>query len=448
MLNMDELNQNYIKDRKRQLLAIGFLILVAGIYMATILMKNGEEPQKVTELFFADRMTPAHEELIARYNAENSGKVRVIPVDFPNFDFSTNERKELLARSLRGRETGIDILAVDLIWVQRFAKWSEPLEQYFSDEEIGRILPVALESCYYEGELMAVPFDLVQGVLYYRTDLVGSMKNSAELINKLESGITWEELLAWQRYADQSKPYYIFPAASFEGFICTFTELLLSQNPRYFTDYGFDFNTSEARRSLHFLTDLIHTYKATPTKVADFTDLPSFEYFLLNDAYFVRGWPTYDKDFVDSPIDTNRQKLIRKVMMPHFRGSTPASVFGGWNLMVSKFSSKKAEAIDFIKFLLRTESQELMYSRAGYYPVIGDLYTDPGYQSRYPELKENLKKIGFGVHRPRHEEYTKYSEIMSAWFTEAVQGKVPVEKALINASSAIRSEALEKKNGY
>ena len=44
----------------------------------------------ITEFYFADRITDAHRILIDRYNRLNAGKIRVIPVDFPNIDFSTN----------------------------------------------------------------------------------------------------------------------------------------------------------------------------------------------------------------------------------------------------------------------------------------------------------------------------------------------------------------------
>ena len=162
--------------RLKQTTAVLFLLLVTVIYFSSYFFRNTPLENPVTEIFFADRITPAHLQLIEKYNQLHKGKVKVIPVDFPNFDFSTNERKELLARALRGKETGIDILAVDLIWVQRFAKWCEPLESYFSAEDKNQILTMALQSCYYEGELYAVPFDLVQGVMYYREDLVRKLK--------------------------------------------------------------------------------------------------------------------------------------------------------------------------------------------------------------------------------------------------------------------------------
>ena len=119
------------------------LLLVAILYVVISLLGLRKKPE-ITEIFFADRLTSAHQILINQYNNLNKGKVKVVPIDFSNFDFSTNERKELLARSLRGRGDGIDVFAVDVIWVQRFAKWCEPLDNYFSINERSKILDLTL----------------------------------------------------------------------------------------------------------------------------------------------------------------------------------------------------------------------------------------------------------------------------------------------------------------
>ena len=56
--------------------------------------KSGPQPKEV-EIYFADRFTAAHKILIDEYNKKMKGKVKIVPIDFPNFDFSTNERKFL-----------------------------------------------------------------------------------------------------------------------------------------------------------------------------------------------------------------------------------------------------------------------------------------------------------------------------------------------------------------
>lgn len=416
-----------------------FLLVVSLVYVLIHFIEIYSSSDKVTEIYFADRITKAHKILIDRYNLKMAGKVRVIPIDFPNYDFSTNERKELLARSLRGRGDGIDLFAVDLVWVQRFAKWCEPLDKYFTDEERSRILSSALESCYYDGELVAMPLDLVQGIMYYREDLIKQSENSDEIIEQLQNYITWEDFLLLKNKLP-ANPFYIFPAAEYEGLICSFMEMILSIKPDYFVEYGFNFNTDEAKKSLQFLVDLINKYGATPKIASEFTEIPSYEYFIKNDALFIHGWVSYDKDFEESPFDLEKQKKLRKAPLPHFKDGNPTSVFGGWNLMVSKFSDKKEEVVHFIKFLLSNDSQELFYEQSGFYPVINKIYDDQFYIKKFPEIHKSKDIIKTGVHRPSHVEYTRYSEIMSHFFGMAIRKEISVQESLEKTTNNIQFE--------
>src|SRR3972149_4991754 len=417
-----------------------FLLFVAITYLIIFFLLNSSKKSDVIEIYFADRVTAAHKILIDKYNKLNEGKIKVIPIDFPNFDFSTNERKEMLARSLRGRGDGIDLFAVDLIWVQRFAKWCEPLDKYFSDDEKGKILKSALESCYYEGELVAVPLDLVQGVIYYREDLLKRFKGGDNIIRRINNDITWNEFIKLKNEIKPSTPYYIFPATDYEGLICCFMELLLSLNRNYFSEEGFNLNTYEAEKSLQLLVDFVNKNKATPEIVTEFTEIPSYEYFINNDALFIRGWPSYDKDFKESPFDPEKESHLKKIPIPHFDSGIPTSIFGGWNLMVSKFSNKKEITVDFMKFLLKNESQEIFYRESGYYPIVNSFYENPEYLKKYPEIESFKNFMKTGVHRPAHVDYTRYSKIMSFYFKKAIQNKISVKQALVECTNAIQTD--------
>jgi len=427
-----------IKIKQKWGLLFLLFVTIAYIIISSFLYKSDKD--EVTEIYFADRITAAHKMLIDKYNKLHEGKIKVIPIDFPNFDFSTNERKEMLARSLRGRGDGIDLFAVDPIWVQRFAKWCEPLDKYFSDSERDKILNAALESCYSEGELVAVPLDLVQGVLYYRDDLLRKSKDYKRVVGELKKGITWEEFLKIRNEYSSTSPYFIFPAADYEGLICVYTETLLCLDRNYFVEHGFNFNTAQATRALQLLVDLVNKYRAAPEIVSEFTEIPSFEYFIKNDGLFVWGWPSYDKDFKENPFDLEKENQLKKAPVPHFRSSVPTSIWGGWNLMVSKFSNKKKVVIDFVKFLLKDESQEIFYKESGYYPVSNDFYEKQEYLKKYPEIKDIKEFMKSGVHRPAHIEYTKYSKIMSFYFNRAIQKKISVEQALYECTLAIQTD--------
>ena len=419
---------------------IVILVTLGLLYLVLYSLFVRRPAPGVTEIYFADRVTDAHRILIERYNRLNAGRIRVIPVDFPNLDFSTNERKEILARSLRGAEDGIDLIGVDIVWVKRFARWCEPLGKYFTDEELKRIVPDALYSCHGDSELVAVPLDMVQTTLYYREDLLKSLPGGDEAIRELRSGMAWPDFLKLRLKFGYSGPFYVFPAADYEGFICNYIENLLSLKPDYFSTVGFNFDTPEGRRALQQMVDLLHKDASSPPVVTSFTEAPSYEYFIRNNGLFLRGWTTYDMDFNDQPYDREKQAHMRKAPMPYLPGGSPASLFGGWNLMMPQFSKNKDAVVDFVKFLLRDDSQEVFYSESRYFPVVTSFYEDSASLRKYPEIARIRELMKTGVHRPAVKDYTNYSKIMSHYFSLAIKNKITVDEAVERATRDINAD--------
>ena len=184
------------------------LIIIIFLLMSYLGYFKGQNAN-VSRLYYADNISSAHAELIKRFNLKYKGQIEVIPINLPFSKFSTNERKELLARSLRSKSDLIDVFAVDLIWAPRFAKWCLPLDLYFDSKYLKQIVPNALQSCYYEGQLVAMPLYTDIGLLYYREDLIKKFPNYRELEEKLKKSITWEELLSLgQRASNLRDPSY------------------------------------------------------------------------------------------------------------------------------------------------------------------------------------------------------------------------------------------------
>ena len=96
------------------------------------------------KIYYVDNISNSHQKLVDNFNQNNKGEIEVVPIDIPFYKFSTNERKELLIRALRGKSERLDIFAADIIWVSRFAKWTENLDNYFSQEEKSRLTERAL----------------------------------------------------------------------------------------------------------------------------------------------------------------------------------------------------------------------------------------------------------------------------------------------------------------
>ena len=414
------------------------------IFFLLLILPNFFTKSSTTEeitITYADNLSDAHKILIYKFNEENKGKIKIEPIDLPFDKFSTNERKELLARSLRSKSDKIDIFAVDLIWVARFAKWCEPLNLKELEGIENKLLKYSLESCYYKDKIVALPLYIDIGLMYYRKDILEKIPNFKEFEVELINSITWERFIELGKsLRDKGNPFYIYQAENFEGLVCSLSELLINLDPDFYNS-EINFTSNKAKYALQLLVDLVQKNKLSPNKVTEFKENNSWEYFIKNDGLFLRGWPGFERDRKEMLKKYNIEKSIVKIPLPHLKGSKPTSVYGGWNLMISKFSKHKKEALEFIKFLLREESQKVLYNEAGYLPVLESLYNNKFFLEENPDLKYYEKLLNNGVHRPFLNDYTRISDILSYYSNKAIRGEIDVSSALEAADKYIKTES-------
>jgi len=421
-------------------------VIVFSLYLFILISDSNSSADKVKHIYFVDNISPAHKKVIDLFNQKYKGSIQVESIDLPFSKFSTNERKELFARYLRSKSEQIDVFSVDQIWLPRFARWCEPLDKYLSAEEKETILPNVLHACYYNDTLVAVPLFVDIGLMYYRKDLIGKLPDAAVIEHALKNSISWEEFVSLgKRFRKEKNPFYIFQADNYEGLMCCFNEMLEGlQKPMYNNDSLF-LQSPEAVKSLTLLVDLVHRYKLSPPGVTHFKEMDSYEYFLNHNGVFLRGWPNFLRDYESVYGATGLAKEIGKAPLPHFTGHPTASTMGGWNLMLSKYSVQKREAMIFIKFLMSEEAQKLMYEEGGYVPSNSALYADAGYLQQYPDLKFYQQLFSEGVQRPAHPEYTKISDIISGYLKQSINKTMTPKEALARAEAQIRIEGVFEK---
>ncbi|MEI7906542.1 MAG: extracellular solute-binding protein [Bacteroidota bacterium] len=425
------------------LAAVGLFFGTTAIYLfSTQYGFNGFTGQQstVSKVYFADHISPAHEAVIQRFNQLHHGHIEVIPVNLPFNKFTTNERKELLARSLRSKSDRLDVFSVDYIWTERFAKWCEPLDGYFSEKDKANILSPTLQSCLSDNKLVAMPLYIDVGMMYYRKDFLKKLPDAAQIEDRLKNSVTWDELIALQkRLGMKGRPFYIFQGNDYEGLNCNYFEILASLDENYFKGNKIDLNTPIARRALHMMVDFLYKENIAPSVVTQFDENKSYEYWMKNDAMFVRGWSNFIENYRMLHNDTSSFEYIGRASLPHFAGHKVTSVYGGWNLMVSKFSNNKEAAIEFVRFLQTEEAKKIMFELGDYIPVNKDVYADTAYVKKYPKLLFYRMLIERGFHRPFLADYTKLADIVSHYVNLALKKEMTVEEALTKASSMINS---------
>ncbi len=417
------------------------VILIINLLTLNIFSFNGKQATKV---YYADNISMAHRRVINRFNQKYVGQIEIVPIDLPFTKFNTNERKELITRSLRSRNSRIDIFAIDQIWISRFAKWAEPLKDYFSEQEIAKILPQVLWTCQFENQLLSIPLYLDIGVLCYRKDLLSRIPNSEALIRKIHRSISWQDFIkiaheyrenyGWNQY------WYLFQGDAYEGLICNYLEILASRggelNPKVKTSI-YNSGTIDA---CQFMQDLIHKFKLSPPIATSINEVESYQYAMENNIPFFRGWASSVKDSAAFQGYTDKLDLLEFTVLPHFKNKDYKMVFGGWNLVVSKHSNNKSEAIKFLKFILSEEAQSILYETSGYLPVITGLYQDSTLINQHPHFPFYKIIMEHGIHRPKLPNYTRMSDILSYHINKALKDEMSPEVALQKAAEMISSD--------
>ncbi len=421
---------------------IVFILVITALIITFIIYilphpGNVFQNDRTVRLTYVDHISPAHQQIIDDFNRQYKGKIEVVPVNLPFSKFTTNERKELIARSLRSHSSRIDIFTVDLIWVPRFAKWAEPLDRWIDPVHSGKIMTQALQSCYHNERLVGLPQYLDVGAMFYRRDLLERIPDYEALIKKLRRGISWEELLALKEYFPQSY-LYNFQGKAYEGLMCNYVEIVHGMGGYLQEAQHLNLQHPVQEEALVFLRSLIVEGYA-PQALVDFDENASYEFALLNDIPFFRGWPSFPEEFLKDPRFASKVSFLELAPIPHFEEKTSTSVFGGWNLMISRDCQNKAEAVTFLKYVTDLPAQQALFAKGRYLPVNRAFYERGGIAMDRKNADVLLKMLQNGSYRPALEDYTKNSDIISFYLNRALKGEIESKAALRGAEDFIKS---------
>jgi multiple sugar transport system substrate-binding protein len=432
-----------MKFEKLFYIVISSIVVIAVILVSYIFPPFASQNtmnQTSKKIYFVDHISAAHQKVIQRFNEKYKDQIEVEAIDLPFEKFSTNERKELLARFLRSKSDRIDIFSVDQIWVPRFAKWAIPLERYFTKQQRNSLLESAMESCVVNDTLIAIPLYIDIALMYYRKDLLKKAGDS--YIKKLKESITWDDFISLNKKLSLNQPFFIFQGADYEGLMCIFFEMLLSQDKNIMRKDSIILNTPAAKKTLQLLVDFVLKYNISPEEITKFKENESYRYFLYNNAVFLRGWTSFMNDYKNDTINPDVFANIEPMPTPHFKGFKPASIYGGWNLMISKYSTKIPEVTKFINFLISEEAQKILYENGGFLSINKEIYRDSVFLSKHKELNFYRELLSRGIHRPFLENYTTISDILSYYLNLALRKQISVSEALNKATEKINSETI------
>jgi multiple sugar transport system substrate-binding protein len=366
-------------------------------------------------------------DLLDEFHRENPS----VTVDAEMLPSSTDQQHQYYAINLEGGYGGIDVMALDVIWVQEFARaaWIEDLTGRWPAADRADFLDGPLAVATWRGRVHAVPWYVDAGVLYYREDLLARYG--------IRPPRTLDELAAAARTVmdGERRPGlygFLWQGKQYEGLVCAVLELMRGLGGDVLDSKGnVVLDDPASLRAMARVRALLEAGGVTPAIVTTLDEEASRILFMRGDAVFLRNWPYAWTLFQerDSPVRG-------KVGIGPVPGGVPT--LGGWQLAINRASRHKDMAWRLIEYLSRPRVQRRIAIEAGLKPPRRSLYADRELAATQPFIGRLLPLLEGARPRPVSPYYLMISEELKLELSAAVSGIRPPDEALRRAARRLR----------
>jgi trehalose/maltose transport system substrate-binding protein len=137
------------------------------------------------------------------------------------------ERLALYQQLLAAGSADIDVFQIDVVWPGTLANHFIDLKQFLSDDELGDHFSTVLANDMVDGKLVAAPFFVDAGLLYYRQDLLEKhgMKPPRDWAELTE---TAKMIVAAERPGNAKLQGFVWQGRAYEGLACNSIEWVAS----------------------------------------------------------------------------------------------------------------------------------------------------------------------------------------------------------------------------
>lgn len=327
--------------------------------------------------------------------AENTGNEVEVNRMPSNLDDAIPIYQQLFA----AQSPDMDVLYIDVIWLGMFKNYLLDLAQYAPDEETAAHFGSALDAAKIDDKLVALPFYIDTGMMFYRTDLLEKYG--------YEAPTTWAELTAMAKdIQDQERAAgnddmwgYAWQGRSYEGLTCDALEWIASNGGGTIIDEEgqVTLDNPKAAEALEMARGWVGDI--SPEGVLNYDEEASRALFESGNAVFLRNWP-----YVWGTSQAEGGTLVGKVGLSKLpvgqEGEMSSGCLGPAYLGVSKYSEHKEAAADLVRYMTGQENQKMRVIEGAYNPTITALYEDQEVLDAVPILGRAKDAFAESVPRP------------------------------------------------
>ncbi len=330
-----------------------------------------------------------------------------------------NERLALYQTLLAAQSSDIDVFQIDVIWPGILGGHFVDLRKTLPATAIDGQLETLIANDTVDGRLIAMPWFVDAGLLYYRRDL---LEKHARAVPQ-----TWAELeqtaaaiIKAERTAGAGDLQgFVWQGRAYEGLTCNALEWIASFGGGTIVkdDGSVSIDNPQAVQALNTAAGWVGTI--SPKGVLNYAEEQSRGVFQSGKAVFMRNWPYAWAlaNAEDSPI---RGKVgIARLPMGGGPSARHAATLGGQQLAVSRYSKHPREAADLVRYLTSAQEQKRRAIEGSFNPTRPSLYKDPELLRANPFYQGFLEILQSSVARPSTVTGRRYNQVSSE-FVRAV----------------------------
>jgi trehalose/maltose transport system substrate-binding protein len=359
---------------------------------------------------FTQAMYHGNPEIIDDFTKKTGIAVKLLP--YGNVDMGARRTQHL--NWLREHSETPDVYEADIVDVGTLAPYAADLDPYL-DEDDRRHMPAVMRNLTYEGHVIALPVHTDVLLLFYRTDLLAKYGYS-------HPPRTWDELetmaakiQAGERRAGNHEFWGFVWEGSPQNEGLTYTALVwqASNGGGHIIepDGSISVNNPWTIAVLRRARKWVGTISPPAVTAYQMEDLANA--WLSGRTAFMLNWPHYYSlsQAADSPV---RDKFNVAPIPAGLAGS--AGTLGGWQLLVSKYSTHQKEAVELVRYLTSSEAQLQLGEDFNMMPTRLALYDDPRLLKSSPYyswLKNDFERLAAA--RPSGVTGEKYLAVSDAY---------------------------------
>jgi trehalose/maltose transport system substrate-binding protein len=360
-----------------------------------------------------------------------------IRVDFLPAAETTTEQLAAYRKLLGSGAKVPDVYGIDVIWTGILADNLLDLRPYIPEQEIKAHFPELIAANTVNGRLVALPANLNEGMLFYRTDLLKKYGYRAP-------PKTWDELEVMARRIQSGergsgiKDFwgFVWEGAPTESLTCNALEWQASQGGGTILDENGKVTVNNPQTIRAWERAARWVGSISPPGVVLYREWDAGNMWQAGNAAFLRSWAS---EYIADRGPTCRIR-DRFDIAPLPRGTRTAATLGGSGFGVSRYSVHPREAAMLVRFLSGREEQVTRCRNTTDAPTLPQLYSEPELLATNPQFPRVLEVFRKGVvSRPTQSAGQMYPEVSRAYW-EAVHAVLTRQETAARAADGLQNK--------